>query len=217
MREPGTLPTPEMLSRLWLRMQACYGHRWASSYGTLPVDDDGRLTLTGDTWAQGLAGFGEAQLRTGLRACITSADPWPPTLPEFRALCLAIPPLADVRAELARPPERRSPFASLVLRHLDRYRWRTVDAAQGERLVREAYAAARSHLLEGGEMPPPAAALPEPEPGTPAREETAQAALDAIRRHLGTPETPEDTDPQNRGNPMHHDVPAPAAPPESRP
>lgn len=196
MRESSAIPTPEMLSRLWLRMQACYGHRWASSYGTLPVADDGTLTLAGDTWAQGLAGMGEAQLRTGLRACITSADPWPPTLPEFRALCLAIPPLAEVRPELARPPERRSAFATLVLSHLDRYRWRTVDASQGERLVREAYAAARRHLLEGGALPGQPAALPPPPPGTPASEETAREALDAIRRTLETPDTPEPEEPE---------------------
>ena len=43
-----------------------------------------------------IAGAGAAwrsgpQLAAGLSACIASADPWPPTLPDFRARCLGIP------------------------------------------------------------------------------------------------------------------------------
>ena len=65
------------MARLWRRMGRIYGHRWASQYGAA---DDG-------TWAAALADLAEDELFAGLRACALSGDGWPPTLPEFRALC----------------------------------------------------------------------------------------------------------------------------------
>lgn len=59
-------------------MAEIYGHRWVSAYG--PRDEH-------NTWAIGLAGFSAEEIGNGLRACVQRADGWPPTLPEFRALC----------------------------------------------------------------------------------------------------------------------------------
>jgi len=60
-----------------------YGHRWTSSYGP---EDDG-------TWRKGLHGITPAQVGTGLVHCLErgpndSGEDWPPTLSEFRAMCL---------------------------------------------------------------------------------------------------------------------------------
>jgi hypothetical protein len=38
-----------------------------------------------ETWAEALGGYSAEELRKGLAACLTLA--WPPTLPEFLALC----------------------------------------------------------------------------------------------------------------------------------
>lgn len=54
-----------------------YGHRWVSSFGE---KDDG-------TWCRGLGDISVDELRHGLDACLKNENPWPPTLPEFRALC----------------------------------------------------------------------------------------------------------------------------------
>lgn len=70
-----------LLDRLWTRMSEIYGHRWVSSFGAAPSD----------TWARGLAGFTGEKLARGLNACMASCDPWPPTLTQFRDLCLTIP------------------------------------------------------------------------------------------------------------------------------
>lgn len=59
-------------------MARMYGHKWVSAYGER---DDG-------TWASGLAELTLQQLATGVRGCLKRTDPWPPTLPEFRVLCV---------------------------------------------------------------------------------------------------------------------------------
>lgn len=68
-----------LTDRLWGHMTRIYGHKWISSFGE--IDDD--------TWARGLAGVTATQLGHGLSTCLLRRDdPWPPTLVEFRALCL---------------------------------------------------------------------------------------------------------------------------------
>ena len=59
-------------------MSRMYGHKWVSSYGDC---DDG-------TWCMALKDLAPAQLGVGLARCVTRSDPWPPALPEFRAMCL---------------------------------------------------------------------------------------------------------------------------------
>lgn len=70
--------TDRHIAKLWERMAMIYGHRWTSSYGD---KDDG-------TWLAGLADVAPEQIGAGLEKCRTNGQPWPPTLPEFRAMCL---------------------------------------------------------------------------------------------------------------------------------
>lgn len=66
------------IDELWLRMAKMYGHKWLTNFGAI---DDG-------TWLRGLSELAPAQLAIGLERCLKRKDPWPPSLPEFRALCL---------------------------------------------------------------------------------------------------------------------------------
>ena len=59
-------------------MTQIYGHKWVSSYGEIDHDE---------TWGKGLADMDMGQLKKGFIACVNSGEAWPPTLPEFRALC----------------------------------------------------------------------------------------------------------------------------------
>jgi hypothetical protein len=61
----------------WQRMASLYGHKWASQYGSSPDE----------LWTAALMTLGSEQIRRGLEACVTSGDPWPPSLPEFLAMC----------------------------------------------------------------------------------------------------------------------------------
>jgi hypothetical protein len=83
-----------------------YGHRWTSNYG---AEDDG-------TWRKGLAGLTPEQIGQGLVKCLERKPPpgeedWPPTLTEFRAMCLpeVVPAIHRDYVALPRPavdPER---------------------------------------------------------------------------------------------------------------
>jgi hypothetical protein len=176
--------SPELSDRarrsLWEAMGDVYGHRWSSSYGS---DPDGR---TARTWAKGLADLRPEQLADGIRACLKAADGWPPSLPEFRAMCFAIPALHAMRCELSSRDAKRTRFGLLVWQHLDSYRWRHADAREADRILREAYEAAKQHVMAGGAMPDePAAAIeqqdaPPPKPADPEKVRQHLAELAAI-------------------------------------
>ena len=77
--------TTKHIDTLWSKMARIYGHKWLTTFGER---DDG-------TWLQGLTGLLPDELAQGLRACLTRADEWPPTLPEFRRVCLGFPNQAN--------------------------------------------------------------------------------------------------------------------------
>lgn len=75
-------PQPsDVMDRLNVRMTEIFGSRWTSQYPRAALD----------TWAKGLADMTRDQLARGVNACVAGALEWPPTLPEFRKLCLTIP------------------------------------------------------------------------------------------------------------------------------
>ncbi|ASK92654.1 hypothetical protein TB9_17685 [Xanthomonas perforans] len=161
-------------------MAEIYGTRWTSGFGADPS------TGAGSTWAKGLAGVTAQQLGAGLTACIAAADPWPPTLPEFRARCLGVPSLAQVANEL-RGGGDRSGFTVLVGMKLDGYRYRGASASDADRMVREAYELARDHVMRGGEVLEPAATALPPPAKVPevADRDAARAALARAAAELG--------------------------------
>lgn len=71
----------DVMDRLWTRMAAIYGHRWNSSFGI--IGESGY-----ETWRAGLGDLTPSQIRKAVGQCVQSAEGWPPTLPEFRAMCL---------------------------------------------------------------------------------------------------------------------------------
>lgn len=73
-------PLSDSLTKsLWRMMGSTFGHRWISSYGESDVDD---------IWARGLAGLTAEDIGRGVRACVDLRMDWPPSMPEFRGLCL---------------------------------------------------------------------------------------------------------------------------------
>ena len=80
-RENSLTLTDDEILEFWDRMTHIYGHRWSSSYGSEP----------NDTWVMLLTRLSRAEVAEGVKACISRFSGWPPTLPEFRNLCLQIP------------------------------------------------------------------------------------------------------------------------------
>ncbi len=69
----------EPIRALWNLMGSMYGHKWVSSYGE-EVDPD-------KVWAACLRGISPEQIKFGLNQCAVLGLEWPPSAPEFRALC----------------------------------------------------------------------------------------------------------------------------------
>lgn len=160
-------------------MAEIYGHRWTSAYGDNP--NEGAAL----TWAKGLAGVSTQQVASGLGACIASADPWPPTLPEFRARCLSIPTLPAVRAELQGNGDR-SGFAVLVWQRIDGFAYRQASVEKADRMLREAYEDARERVMRGEALPAPVLAITDEKPDVkPAAPEVAESHLSTIAAELG--------------------------------
>jgi hypothetical protein len=67
-------------------MVQIYGHRWLSAYGD--ATEEGVMSETAKTWQKALRGVTYEQIARGLAKCLESGNSWPPSLPEFRALCL---------------------------------------------------------------------------------------------------------------------------------
>lgn len=171
------------LRRVWERMAAIFGAKWVSAMGPSPQTRDGGLTVFGDTWARGLGMFTGFEIAAGLEACLTRADDWPPSLPQFRMMCLQVPTIAQVRREIRQEIEAFSPFTLLVYRHLDTFLYRRSDSRHAETMLREAYDEAAAALLRGEKLPELGGLLDhKPNPARPASPETVARCLAEMRR-----------------------------------
>lgn len=68
------------IQTLWALMASMFGHRWVSSYGA-KVDPD-------RVWQSALRGMTETMVKRGLSHVAQSGLEWPPSAPEFRAMCM---------------------------------------------------------------------------------------------------------------------------------
>lgn len=165
-------------------MSAIYGHRWTSGFGESAEDEGGKLTIVGDTWQRGLSGIPETLIGSGLDRCLTSADPWPPTLPEFRARCIGIPDFALVMETVdpgsltiyGHAPTECDDFTAIVRKRIDWSLYRSAKIEAAERIVRRAYDTAREDVMSAGSIPPQPPRLAPPPPPPPRTPEQIAAA-----------------------------------------
>lgn len=121
----------------------------------------------------------------GLKACLASSDPWPPTLPEFRGRCLGIPSLQEVRLGLH--GKNRTPFCILVWQQIDGYLFKQSSADKAERMLKDAYEFAREMVMRGHPLPemPEAAIEQEEHVYKRASRDSVEAAAEALGGLLG--------------------------------
>jgi len=150
-------------------MAQIYGHKWTSGYTADPAG------AAAKTWSKGLSGLSGRQMADGLAACIATADPWPPTLPQFRMMCLGIPPFDAVRADAG----QQDGFTRLVWHYLDGHRYRLASADKADKLLQAAYNRAKEFVMRGGELPPARVAEIEHEVRHP-----VPATRDQVARHM---------------------------------
>ena len=141
------------MAKFWLRMAALFGHTWASQYGDSPEGD------AADTWAAALAGVAGPQIAHGLREVLKLGSDFPPSAPRFRALCLGVPSLAEVKIDMRNASDCRRPFTRLLWQYLDSYTFTRSDTGHAERMLRDAYDLAMAHVMSGGALPEASTAI----------------------------------------------------------
>jgi hypothetical protein len=154
-------------------MSHMFGHTWASQYGVDPAG------AAADTWSTALAGITPEQIALGLQTTLALGAEWPPTAPRFRAMCMGIPSIAQVRYEM-RFPRERTPFMRQMWAFLDSHRFASDDS---DRAVAEAYELTCTYVMRGGELPDGVVISLErqrPPKPVPASDATARAELERM-------------------------------------
>lgn len=180
---------PSALTRLWLAGIAAFGHKWSSTYGELPVDDDGNLTICGQLWATTLAGIDDGTLLAAIAHYANRGDQWPPVVGELRLHCLGVPTFSRFVFELGTPSVAQSPVTQAVWAVLDRAVYRQLSGAVAERRLRDAYDVVLEMIARGEDLPAPLPALPSPleaarAEGIPETREERLERLEQIRKRL---------------------------------
>src|SRR5690348_2728885 len=81
-----------MIESLFAKFAAIYGNKFADQWAGI---DEGKVKAT---WAEALSELDRSEIVAGLQSLVRSGSPFPPTLPEFYALCrpkIDIPPVSD--------------------------------------------------------------------------------------------------------------------------
>lgn len=76
---------PDEVDYVWLRMLARYPGWWAKFLGTSPAG------IAKAEWAEQIAGLTHAQVVDGFARDAARASPFPPSAPQFAALCVGEP------------------------------------------------------------------------------------------------------------------------------
>jgi len=70
----------DRVDNLWAHMTRMFGDRWTSRWGSVP--EGGAAAV----WLEGLRQIGNRQIKVGIRCCLYSTSPFPPTVGQFVAL-----------------------------------------------------------------------------------------------------------------------------------
>jgi hypothetical protein len=84
---------------VWECMASIYGTLWSAPHGDDFTSGDATV------WAEGLADLSRDQLHHGLNACMKRADNFPPSLGQFRGLCLGS---SDAPVPMLTPEQRET-------------------------------------------------------------------------------------------------------------
>ena len=79
---------------LWAAMGEMYGSKWTSQYPEIDVNK---------VWINALNPFNAQVIKQALETCLVSYPDWPPTLPQFRFLCLGFPTKTEAARLIHKP------------------------------------------------------------------------------------------------------------------
>lgn len=103
--KPKPVITDDSVNSVFRVMHGFYGNLFLSKFATGdvgPDGDNGVISARG-IWAHGLRDFGLETVKTALSRTMGAHPEYPPTLPQFVALCKAIAPRKSFHASLPPP------------------------------------------------------------------------------------------------------------------
>lgn len=167
------------MANLWIRMTKLFGGRWASQYGDC---DDG-------TWRAALAGVASDTLGKAIGLVAASGREFPPSLPEFLAICARACGLPDCATAYRDAAHRRWTHAVVyeTARRIGVHEVTTLRERDILPAFREAFGIVCAEWMSGTRWQSPAApaqriARPVPRPTS---REDAMRHLASIRAQLG--------------------------------
>lgn len=80
----ASLPA-QVVDRLFMVLSANFAHRWSSAF-----PNDAAISVAKAEWGKRLAGLTNEQISRGLDVLAESGKEWPPSIPEFRGMCLSV-------------------------------------------------------------------------------------------------------------------------------
>lgn len=183
--------SPRRMQQIWVRMTEIYGHKWCSQYGSEPLP----------TWAAALSDLTAAQLANGFRWCATGrADPWPPSLPEFRHACLQTDMVPEAHAyvlgmayasavQYGRPIPETPPEVIEMCRRATSLALISTSAEKSQQLFGYHYALVISEMVAGAvySNPTPVQAVEHDQRLTPDEVQSWANSLRALLRNGETP------------------------------
>lgn len=157
--------TAKMITDLWGVMLALYGVKWSSQFGE-------KTDVTGQ-WAQTLSGLSRGQIAFAIDAIRKSGRVWPPSAPEFRAMCLSPQlnaPTTEAAYAMALEYQRGEVAAKdlhpmvyhTITKNLDGYQFKRLAMEKAQEAFRFAYKATIEHVATGRQLnrfEPPAALI----------------------------------------------------------
>lgn len=165
------------MANLWIRLTKQFGARWASQYGDC---DDG-------TWASALRGVDSQTLGQALGRVALSGSEFPPSLPEFLAICGRASGLPDAGTAYANACHNRWSHAVVyeAAKRVGIYELRTRAERDMMPKFREHYGAVCAAWMAGERFSVPGALRVTRQKPAACRPEVAAAHMAKLRQALG--------------------------------
>lgn len=81
----------QVMAEFWITMISLYGKKWVDQYGDFINPANKKISEIVMVWAEALADVDILRIERALRNCLSRESPFPPTLPEFKAMCARKP------------------------------------------------------------------------------------------------------------------------------
>ena len=144
----GDTEMNERIMGLFIWMAAVYGRTWSGQY----AGETAKVAIA--AWGDGLYDLTDEHLEAGKRATLKRHGDWPPSLPEYRRLCLGLGSDADA-VEAAMNRARDHPIGRYIAGGITSWDWSNLSTKDLEKRCRGGLEDARRRAEEDAIENPP--------------------------------------------------------------